>query len=73
MKKLTSRKFITAIAGIIAGIVMIFGVDRDVVSTVSGAAISLASLVAYIVTEGRIDAAGISVKGAEDKTDGNDG
>lgn len=57
MSKFTSRKFLTAVAGLIAGIVIIFGVDENVVTTVSGAVVSVAGIVTYIVTEGRIDAA----------------
>lgn len=69
MKKFTSRKFLTAVAGIAAGIFIIFGVDEDVVSTVAGAVISVAGLVTYIVTEGKIDAAGAGGKGDEDGCD----
>lgn len=57
MSRFTSRKFLTAAAGLIAGIVVIFGVDEGIVSTVSGAVVSLASLVTYIVTEGAVDKA----------------
>ena len=62
MKRFLSRKFITAVAGIAAGLFMVLGVDEDTVSTVAGAVISAASLITYIVTEGKIDAAGASGK-----------
>ena len=45
--KLISRKFLTALAGLITGLAMIFGIDEAVISAV----------VAYIITEGRVDAA----------------
>ena len=56
LKKLTSRKFLAAAAGIIAGISMVFGLDESVITTVSGAVMAAASVVSYIITEGRIDA-----------------
>ena len=59
MQKLTSRKLWTAIIGVASGLAMAFGVDAGAVSAVSGAVVSLVSVVAYIVTEGRIDAAAV--------------
>ncbi len=55
--KLISRKFLTALAGLITGLAMIFGIDEAVISTVAGAVISVGAVVAYIITEGRVDAA----------------
>ena len=54
--KLISRKFLTALAGLITGLAMIFGIDEAVISTVAGAVISVGAVVAYIITEGRVDA-----------------
>ena len=54
--KLLSRKFLTAAAGILMGIAIAFGGDTEAVGTVAGAVVSLVSTVAYIVTEGRVDA-----------------
>ncbi|MBR5381449.1 MAG: hypothetical protein IK136_02390 [Oscillospiraceae bacterium] len=68
MKKYTSRKFITAVAGIIAGVVVALGVDENFVTTVAGAVISAASLVTYIVTEGRLDEAAME-RSREDERD----
>lgn len=59
LKKLCSRKLWTAIAGVLAGVALAFGIDADVVSTVAGAVVSAVSVVTYIVTEGRIDAAAV--------------
>lgn len=57
LNKLTSRKFLAAAAGVIAGLSMVFGLNEDIVSSVSGAVMAAGSLITYIVTEGRIDAA----------------
>ena len=70
-KKLTSRKLWAAIAGLIAGLAMVFGLDADTITVVSGAVTSAASVIAYIVTEGRIDAANISAD--KEKVNENDG
>lgn len=55
LKKLTSRKLWMAIAGITTGLAMVFGVDGSEISDVAGAVTAVASIVAYIVTEGKID------------------
>lgn len=78
-KKLSSRKLWLALAGVVVGVATILGVDAGDVSTVAGAIISVVSVVTYIVTEGRIDAAAVgdaagkvqdaidAVAGADDK------
>lgn len=58
-RKLSSRKLWAAAAGIAAGLAMVFGLDETVISTVAGAVVSLASMAAYIITEGRVDAESI--------------
>ena len=68
MKKFTSRKFITAVAGIVAGVVMALGVDESVVTAVAGAVVSAVSLVAYIVTEGKIDETALQKRGEDEET-----
>ena len=55
-KKLTSRKLWAALAGIVTGIAMVFGLDEGIITDVAGAVTALASVIAYIVTEGKIDA-----------------
>ena len=55
-RKLSSRKLWAAAAGIIAGLSMAFGLDESTISSVAGAVVSVASVVAYITTEGRVDA-----------------
>jgi len=60
--KLSSRKLWAALAGLAAGLAMAFGLDEDIISMVAGAVTTSASVIAYIVTEGRIDAAAASAK-----------
>ena len=59
--KLTSRKLWAAVAGLAAGLAMVFGLDETVITTVAGAVVSIASVITYIVTEGKIDAEGVKV------------
>lgn len=59
MRKLSSRKLWAAIAGIVTGLAMVFGLDEGIVSNVAGAVVSVASVVTYIITEGRIDKAAV--------------
>lgn len=60
IRKLSSRKLWAAIAGLFVGVSIIFGIDEGIISTISGAAASVLSVMAYIITEGRIDAANVS-------------
>lgn len=62
MKKLSSRKFWTAIAGVVMGLAMAFGLDEGTISSVSGAVVAAASVVTYIMGEAKIDAAAIKGK-----------
>lgn len=55
-RKLSSRKLWAAAAGIVTGLAMALGLDQSVISNVAGAVVSAASVVAYIITEGRVDA-----------------
>lgn len=71
-EKLKSRKFLACVVGIIVGIVVVFGVDEGTISTIAGAVVSIGSIVAYIVTEGAIDAKAIqSVKDFIEKSFGS--
>ena len=58
-RKLSSRKLWAATAGIAVGLAMVFGLDESVISNVAGAVVSVASVVAYIITEGKVDAESI--------------
>lgn len=55
--KLTSRKFWVTLISLLTGIAQLLGADGDLVSTVSGIALSLIPVVIYVISEGRIDAA----------------
>ncbi|MBQ8974244.1 MAG: hypothetical protein IJ072_00800, partial [Oscillospiraceae bacterium] len=59
LTKLSSRKLWALVLGVIAGLALIFGVDEGVINTVAGAVVAASSVVSYIVTEGKIDAAAI--------------
>ena len=59
LKKLTSRKFLAALAGVATGLAMVFGVDATTISTVAGAVTTVASVVSYIMSEGMVDAAAV--------------
>ncbi len=59
LRKLKSRKLWAAAAGLVMGLSMVFGLDENTISTVSGAVVSIISVVTYIRTEGRIDAAAV--------------
>lgn len=56
-RKLSSRKLWAALAGIVTGLAMVFGLDEGTMSNVAGAVVSVASVVAYIITEGKVDEA----------------
>ena len=57
MSKLTSRKFWTAVCGIIVGLALAFGADGDTITSVAGAVTSLVSIVVYILAEAGVDKA----------------
>ena len=65
-RKLGSRKLWAAMAGIVTGLAMVFGLDEGTISSVAGAVVSAASVVSYIITEGRVDAQGVK-KASEEK------
>jgi len=58
-QKLSSRKLWAAVAGLVAGLAMVFGLDENTITGVAGAVVSVASVVTYIITEGRVDAAAV--------------
>ena len=68
LSKLKSRKFLTCIAGIIMGVCMVFGLDEGTVNIIAGAITSISSVVIYIYSEGKIDAAAVDkIKDVSDK------
>ena len=52
MKKLTSRKFLACIAGIISGLALCFGADANIVTEIGGITATVFSIVSYIIVEG---------------------
>ena len=62
LRKLTSRKLWMALAGIATGVAMALGAESTEITAVAGAVTAVASVVTYIVTEGKVDAE--SVKNA---------
>lgn len=55
LKKLTSRKFLAAVAGIIVGLVVAFGGEAETIKEVAGSAMSVVSALTYILAEAGID------------------
>lgn len=56
VRKLTSRKLWLAVAGFVSGLLVAFKVDAETIETISGLIMSGASVIAYIVAEGLVDA-----------------
>ena len=66
-RKLTSRKFWMGVAGVVAGLVMMFGYADTDAETISGAVLAIGSAVCYMLSEGIVDAKNIGkiLEGAE--------
>lgn len=66
IRKLTSRKFLLALVGVVSGLALAFGVEgreiTQVVTTIGGIVTALGSAVAYIGAEARVDAAAAAGK-----------
>lgn len=61
-RKLTSRKLWAAVTGFVTPLLLAFGASESVVSEVSGIIMSGASLIAYIIAEGLVDAKDKDIK-----------
>lgn len=59
IRKLTSRKMWLALAGVATGVAMVLGIDGTEITSVAGAVTALASVITYIITEGKVDAAAV--------------
>lgn len=59
IRKLTSRKFWAAIAGFVTGLIIAFGGTEATATQVTALIMAGASVVAYILGEGLIDAASV--------------
>ncbi len=55
--KLTSRKWWTAIATLVTGLILAFGGNDNTAQTVSGCIMSSAAVIAYTIGEGLADSA----------------
>lgn len=65
-RKLTSRKLWIAVAGFVAGLIMLFGGSQESADKISGAVLSGAAVVGYVVGEGLTDAAAVDKDDKED-------
>lgn len=74
-RKISSRKFLAAVAGLVTGLAMVFGLDQGTISNVAGAVVSVASVVAYIMAEGKVDAESVkrAVENAQSAVESIDG
>ena len=55
-RKLTSRKFWAAVCNFVTGIIVAFGGTEDVAVKITGLIMSGATVIAYIIAEGLVDA-----------------
>lgn len=69
-QKLTSRKFWSAVVGFVTAILVAFGVGDLEIEQVVAIISASATLIAYIIGEGMVDAARIN---SENKTDESEG
>ena len=64
-RKLTSRKFWMAIAGIVSMLVVAFGGSENQATQITSLIMAGAAVVAYIIGEGLADASGAGTSGTE--------
>lgn len=64
--KLTSRKFWAAVVGFVTPTLLAFGVADDTVTQVAGVIMAGATLIAYIIGEGLVDASKTDKDGEND-------
>ena len=71
IRKLTSRKFLMALVGVVSGLALAFGVEgseiTEIVTAVGGILTALGSAVVYINAEAKVDAAGAAERKGEQK------
>lgn len=69
LRKLTSRKFLLAVVGMVSGIAMAFGVEgneiNELIQAVAGILAAAGSAIAFINAEAKVDAAAAKGGGAE--------
>ena len=66
-RKLTSRKLWVALAGFVAGLIVIFGGTQDTADKISGSIMSAAAVVGYVVCEGLADGNGTNTNSDNEK------
>ena len=66
-RKLTSRKLWVALAGFVAGLIVIFGGSQETADKISGSIMSAAAVVGYVVGEGLADWNNSSTSNDENK------
>ena len=66
IRKITSRKFLMALVGVVSGLALAFGVEgseiTEIVAAVGGILTALGSAVVYINAEAKVDAAAAAGK-----------
>ena len=72
-RKLTSRKFWAAVVGFVTPIMIAFGVSDSVVTQVAGIIMAGATLIAYIIGEGLVDANRTETTDSTESEDENNG
>ena len=58
-RKLASRKLWIAVAGLVSGLVLLFGGTEDRAQMISGVVLELASVIGYLCAEGLTDLASL--------------
>lgn len=62
VRKLTSRKFWAALVAFITALLLAFNVDAGSIEQITSIIMSFASLIAYILAEGLVDAKSVGEK-----------
>lgn len=70
--KLTSRKFWTAVIGFVTAILVAFGIDDLTIEQVVGLITAASTLIAYIIGEGMVDAARVSLENTTNSEESED-
>lgn len=68
-RKLTSRKFWVALVGFITALLVAFNVDSGSIEQITSIIMSFATLIAYVLSEGMVDAS--NVGNADDNNTNN--
>lgn len=64
-QKLTSRKFWAAVVGFVTPLIIVFGGTEQTATEIAAIIMAGATLIAYIVGEGLVDAANVNKNGGE--------